>query len=398
MPPKPDSDATSVCNRCGGPGTLRCSACHAVAYCSKRHQQADWKSHKPACLYARKNKSATASWDKHVPQDGYVGTLRWGPETTFTDLPEFQKGMVPALSGWQDFFSTRLDDGGREEDAKVVLEPQMIDGLSFPVSFLWALRQLLAMGVAGTQQALRRKRLIIGALGASDRAEERLLLCTNYWQEIGHMFPGSQVDLWLVGPEISKVGSGKSERVLPNMTVSRLRGTTAAFLDKFQGENPLIVGFNTGFGSGDAALRHSWKGDLRRILQLNLLSIFTCANDYHDLKCEREIWEKELRAQYVMYPRKNPFAAVTTTHLPGRQQDTWASANSFVYAVQGAVGSSGPGAPPEVPAAVPAAGAEPRPGGSGGGAEEGEGEGEEEAAGEGMPEEEDDGYDLEELD
>ena len=43
----------------------------------------------------------------------------------------------------------------------------------------------------------------------------------------------------------------------------------------------------------------------------------------------------ELKAKYALYPRKNPFQAVTVLHPPGQQLTGWYSANAFFYAVQG---------------------------------------------------------------
>jgi hypothetical protein len=45
----------SYCARCGVRGSLKCSACKSVAYCSKAHQKSDWKTHKAfcPCLLAR---------------------------------------------------------------------------------------------------------------------------------------------------------------------------------------------------------------------------------------------------------------------------------------------------------------------------------------------------------
>ena len=41
-----------------------------------------------------------------------------------------------------------------------------------------------------------------------------------------------------------------------------------------------------------------------------------------------------LKAQYVLYPRKNPFQAATVLHPPGQQETGWYSANAFFYAVK----------------------------------------------------------------
>eukprot|EP00192_Tetraselmis_astigmatica_P012970 CAMPEP_0117654876 /NCGR_PEP_ID=MMETSP0804-20121206/3981_1 /TAXON_ID=1074897 /ORGANISM="Tetraselmis astigmatica, Strain CCMP880" /LENGTH=407 /DNA_ID=CAMNT_0005461193 /DNA_START=21 /DNA_END=1244 /DNA_ORIENTATION=- len=328
------SAATGVCNHCGSVATMRCSACQQVSYCTRAHQQTDWKSHKPACLYYRNNKVAAKEVDL-IPKNEYVGTLRWGPATKFMPLPPREKGAAVPLTGWQDYFGERLDKQSQNDEGKVVLEPPLIDGLSFPLSFLWVLKQLLLTKSIEPDSILCRKHIVIGAVGASERAEERILADTNYWAEIGHTFPGSTIELWLVGPEVSAAKHDKSEKVADNMIVHCLRGTTGKFLDVCEGKQPIIVGFNTGFGSGDEALKISWTVDLKRILQLGLLAIFTCANDHSDLKFERQLLEQSLKAAYVLYPRRSPFSAVTTTHAPGRQKDTWACANSFVYAIKG---------------------------------------------------------------
>jgi hypothetical protein len=42
--------ANAICKHCGKEGAVaRCSACKEFSYCSKRHQKADWKQHKPCC-------------------------------------------------------------------------------------------------------------------------------------------------------------------------------------------------------------------------------------------------------------------------------------------------------------------------------------------------------------
>ncbi len=48
----------------------------------------------------------------------------------------------------------------------------------------------------------------------------------------------------------------------------------------------ILIGYNTGMASGDAALKRSWSKELKAILGKNLLTVFTCANDHSDLKCE----------------------------------------------------------------------------------------------------------------
>uniref|UniRef100_A0A061SFL9 Mitochondrial splicing suppressor protein 51 n=1 Tax=Tetraselmis sp. GSL018 TaxID=582737 RepID=A0A061SFL9_9CHLO len=325
--------SVNTCNHCGKEASLRCSACRQVSYCCQEHQQADWKRHKPACLYYRAKKANPGSLDEGIPKNEYVGTMRWSPDTKFLALPPFRKGMVPPLTGWSDFFSVRLE-GAKEKDGRVVVEPPLLDGLSFPLTFLFALRELLRTGGAD-KAILSRKTILIGVLGASERAEQRLLRDTSYWDEVGHMFPGSRVELWLVGPEVSADSPMRPQGESSGMAAGCMRGTTGDFLKKMEGRSPILVGFNTGLGSGDGPLRSSWLGDLRMVLERNLLMVLTCANDHTDLRAEREVIEKDLGAHYALFPRRSPFNAVTTTHLPGRQDDTWACANSIVYAIQG---------------------------------------------------------------
>ena len=58
----PPSDGRPHCVLCGQPGSM-CKGCHTLAYCSKEHQKADWKTHKTECKKLGKAKA-------HDQQDG----------------------------------------------------------------------------------------------------------------------------------------------------------------------------------------------------------------------------------------------------------------------------------------------------------------------------------------
>jgi len=47
----------NYCSACGTVSTSlsRCGGCKEVWYCSKEHQKNHWRTHKPACLYAKEN-------------------------------------------------------------------------------------------------------------------------------------------------------------------------------------------------------------------------------------------------------------------------------------------------------------------------------------------------------
>jgi hypothetical protein len=69
----------------------------------------------------------------------------------------------------------------------------------------------LALGALGVTAATLNARgvetLHVVVAGASSKAEERLLRDSNYWEELGNMYHGVHVQLWMVGPEI-EVGCG----------------------------------------------------------------------------------------------------------------------------------------------------------------------------------------------
>lgn len=95
----------------------------------------------------------------------------------------------------------------------------------------------------------------------------------------------------------------------------------------------VVMIFNSGMASGDALLQASWSADVATLLDRNLLTIFSCANDYADLMGETKVMAK-LKAHWLLSPRKCPFAAPSVFHPPG-DRSCWSQANIYVYAVQG---------------------------------------------------------------
>jgi len=288
-----------------------------------------------------------------VKQGEYAGTFKWSQKTDFVPLPPFE---APApLESWQSYLQVRMDTwassssaqaaGGKQGEPTLVVEPSMLDGLSFPLSLLYALRQLLSIDKDFKDRwQAGSKELAILALGCSERAEEHVLRHTNYFGELSHYLPRFSTRLWMVGPEMSARGHMQDLQLAPNLSATCYRGTTAAFLAEeqqaLQGRQVLAILYNTGCTTGDAALRASWSSDLRELLGRGWPCVFTCANDHSDLKGERALMEGELRARYVVYPRKNPFAAVTTLHPPGQRDTGWYAANSFLYVVAGTQGGA----------------------------------------------------------
>ena len=59
----------------------------------------------------------------------------------------------PLDDGWNDFLGARLHAMRDASSGQLAMEPQMLDGLSFPLSFVWGLRLLMQSGaLPGTDQ------------------------------------------------------------------------------------------------------------------------------------------------------------------------------------------------------------------------------------------------------
>ena len=79
-----------------------------------------------------------------------------------------------------------------------------------------------------------------------------------------------------------------------------------------------------------------WLPDLLTLLRRGLVAVFTCANDYSDLRGELAIWKTLLRAQIVLPPMKNPFKAATVVR-ESNDVDVceWSCSSCYTYAVCG---------------------------------------------------------------
>lgn len=259
-----------------------------------------------------------------------VGTLRWSEDSAFPQLPPWPKGVAPPpLAGWRSYLENRLEP---DESGSLRVEPPQLDGLSYPLSLLRAM-QLLRL------QPPSPGPLTILVIGASSRAEERLQRDSNYWEELGHFLPSTRLKVVFVGPEIDRARDGKTSKV-GLLEFRAFRGTLGELLrrePRHSHENAIVAGFNTGMGSGLWPLMKSWLPDLIALLRGGFVAVFTCANDFSDLRGEQLVF-KMLGARTVLAPHANPFKAASIVHEPGEpgaKQLEWSCSSSFVYAVQG---------------------------------------------------------------
>ena len=271
-----------------------------------------------------------------------VGTLRWSEKDAFPKLAAWPLPAgtpPPALSGWRKYLEMRLANTA-DASGTLRIEPPMIDGLSYPLSLVFALQQLrLRPPQPGPLQLL--------LVGASSKAEERLMRETTYWHELLHYFPGANLELVFVGPEINTRDHGKKTQHGPRLVARCFHGTLGDLLraepNRHSPEQSIVVGFNPGFGNcsdgmakGGFALMSSWLPDLCDILRLGLVAVFTCANDYSDLRGELALWQTLLHADLVLQAQRNPFKAATVVRESNELEVCeWSCSSSYVYAVCG---------------------------------------------------------------
>lgn len=267
-----------------------------------------------------------------------VGTLRWSADAPFPLLPSWSERVPPPLNGWHSYLECRLPP---DPTGTIRVQPPMLDGLSYPLTLAHALRVLRL-------QPPRPGPFVVLVIGASSKAEERLLRDSNYWEELLHFVPSTKVELVFVGPEIEAIYHG--ERVERGRLTARcFRGTLGQLLHAephHSAETTVAVGFNTGMGSGLYPLMNSWLPDLLALLRHQFVAIFSCANDYSDLNGELMVFRELLRANVIVPPQKNPFKAATVVREDAREKCEWSCSSSYIYAVCGRT-QGAPALPPD---------------------------------------------------
>lgn len=139
------------------------------------------------------------------------GTFRWAIEKSgLPDLPTSPMASGAGTAavgadysrGWGPYLKSRAPENPTALVATAQASPAMIDALSFPLSILHATERMGLSSVLASMPKIQ----IIG-LGASRRAEERVLLHTSYFEELALAFPRSHIDFTLVGPEMTATAS-----------------------------------------------------------------------------------------------------------------------------------------------------------------------------------------------
>ena len=281
-------------------------------------------------------KSGALAFTEEAAAGLCVGTLRWS-EGGLPRLPPPPAAWTDdALEGWRTYVETRLSP---DSSGTIRIEPPMLDGLSYPLSLAYALQAL-----AVAQRPRRRWRAPPRRL--HDPRDRRVV------QGGG----AAAVGLELLGGDEAPLAGGAPPRLRrprdcggapralcrprwwPRLAL--LRGTLGSLLtaEPTLAASSIVVGFNTGMGSGLEALMRSWLPDLLLLLRLGLPSVFTCANDYSDLRGELTVFKNLLGANVALRPQRNPFKAATIVREPGAEPGApgeWSCSSIYLYAVHG---------------------------------------------------------------
>uniref|UniRef100_K3X637 Mitochondrial splicing suppressor 51-like C-terminal domain-containing protein n=1 Tax=Globisporangium ultimum (strain ATCC 200006 / CBS 805.95 / DAOM BR144) TaxID=431595 RepID=K3X637_GLOUD len=302
-------------------------------------------------MRSERNANVSSTYQQHLKLDArgdgmYSGTFRWLESKEFPALPSsssqvaqqpptVQRLAALLAKGWEGYLKAR-SDAAIDLVAVASTDPSCLDALSFPITFVHVAQHLSLCSEEDEE-----KHILI--IGASSKAEQRIWRITDYWSEIAHFFPSTNVKLWFIGPEAQEDCPVKPH-TLSNLSANHFCGTFGTFQDShtYQGctpENTIIIGYNTGFGnfvdSNDHRLLFSWLPDLYKIADSKIPAIFTCANDYADTNGEFAVQSRIIGAKMLLLPRQNPFSCASHLHEEGQRDTAWSRGNSFIYAIQG---------------------------------------------------------------
>mmetsp|Transcript_8800 Transcript_8800/g.11618 ORF Transcript_8800/g.11618 Transcript_8800/m.11618 type:complete len:595 (+) Transcript_8800:61-1845(+) len=283
---------------------------------------------------------------EQIPKAGeFTGTFRWAENKKLHSLPSFPDVPVNIDQGWAQYFKSR-SPGRLNLEALAKADPSFVDGLSFPLTVLHTVHKLKEKySLVGLGNALH-----VVVMGATSKAEERILKESCYWCELAYFYSDRQVHLTLCGPEISQtVPELERKPSWPdNFHACLFKGTSlnyfVALKDRAFGRRMLTIAntvyfaFNGGFGnfveSKRMQLLWSWINDLYCLSALKVPVFFTCANDYADMQGEFLVMSKILGARFLSLPKQNPF--LMATHLADPDDSAkWARGNIYWYAIQG---------------------------------------------------------------
>lgn len=345
----------------------------------------------PPAAHPDKEMTGTFRWPEHVPlqlldlsDTSAITGVGWGAFLQCRRLREPQPARAPTRPVSPDSDEAMLAAVQPREmrlgSKRVRVHPALLDGLSWPMTAVHAIRTMdwhpqHRRRAACVSAAWRPAEVFVVLAGASRRAEQRIVQDANYMhvlvQELASRERVAAITLVLAGPEIEYVpgvprhGSGsityqrvglmghpsaaapgagpQVQVVLCKAALHEVLATPAhpAVIPGQRAENTLVIAYNSGMGNRNAALRASWVPSLRAIADGEYCAVFTAANASVDLAGEQAALQVAAAQQGIQLhvthgPHKNPWAAATMLGSPagaGADDSEPYCANSFWYAV-----------------------------------------------------------------
>lgn len=275
--------------------------------------------------------------DEEMSSTEYLGTFRWKKSLKFPMLKSYSNiGEIINYSQnkkWADFLEQRLS---------FEIEPYIVDALSYPMSIINSIDSLKnKISSNSSLKFFKEKNINLIIIGSSHKAEGRIALESNYFDEIYYFMAQEKnsldfkLNLYFVGEEISGDNSTSySSKANEKLIYNFFRGTTGDFLKinalEFSKNNTLIVGVNCGFGAGYMKLTLSWIKDLSKLLKFNYPMIFTYTNTYEDMLGEYAIFEKFFNVEICLKNEDNEFKSMTVYK---NSEDLWSCGNHGFYII-----------------------------------------------------------------
>lgn len=277
--------------------------------------------------------------EEELDTNEYLGTFRWKKSYTFPLLALNGKfDYRKPLTNWKDYLESRLDQD-------FAVEPHIIDALSYPLSIIYGLQILKSENKLN----LTDKVFNLILLGISQKAEARIALESNYFDEIflyllaeKQSLPNNynnsdfEINIFFVGPEV-KISDSYSAKLSSKFKYNFSSLKAGDFLKNnvldFSKSNTIAIGLNCGFGAGYLKLTYSWAEDLIKLLKLNYQCFFTYTNDFEDLPGETAIVADLLGGKVYRNIIDNPFKCMTT--YKNEEENVWSCGNYGLYFING---------------------------------------------------------------
>uniref|UniRef100_A0A8H7XLM9 Mitochondrial splicing suppressor 51-like C-terminal domain-containing protein n=1 Tax=Psilocybe cubensis TaxID=181762 RepID=A0A8H7XLM9_PSICU len=309
------------------PGLKPCPDCLFTSYCCEEHWDAVKEKHKrEPCRDGRDNLSQCDMNKLYLEDIRFAmvmsganeGTFKWAPERTLRTWKSL-RGI-----GWSDYSDDIEQDFGGLPGVSALL-PNLAraatDGLSMPMTILWALENL-----NNDDSWTKKDTLNIHILGPA----EKEILNANVFEEILHRLPlVKNLTLTLVGPELAGItGQKQTSNVMKTCPACTRSGRKRTFIyypttyHQYVSEsgtnfvNPdLAVAFNSGCSQEYTDL---WKESLVVLIKHRIPAVFTAFNQ-EEAEAEANIFRDVGATLHPQLgPRANPWGSCLAIPEPNK--------------------------------------------------------------------------------